>query len=68
VSDAVAESFEGLTAETHQVETVLHGEVPDQAALHGMIDRVQALGLELLEVRRLPPGNRRPRHEAARSE
>jgi hypothetical protein len=33
---------------------VLHGEVADQAALHGILDRVQALGLELIEVRQLP--------------
>jgi hypothetical protein len=36
------------------VETVLHGEIADQAALHGVLDQVQALGLELIEVRRLP--------------
>jgi hypothetical protein len=36
------------------VETVLHGPVRDQAELHGIIERVQALGLELMEVRRLP--------------
>jgi hypothetical protein len=36
------------------VETVLHGPVRDQAELHGLIDRIQALGLELVEVRRLP--------------
>ena len=39
------------------METVLHGELPDQAALHGMLERVQALGLELIEVRRLPGGD-----------
>jgi hypothetical protein len=33
---------------------VLHGEVADQAALHGILDLVQELGLQLLEVRRLP--------------
>jgi hypothetical protein len=36
------------------VETVLAGPVEDQAALHGLIRRIEALGLELIEVRRLP--------------
>jgi hypothetical protein len=35
-------------------ETVLHGEITDQAALYGLLDRVADLGLELIEVRRLP--------------
>ena len=38
------------------METVIHGPVADQAALHGVIDLVNALGLELIEVRRLPGG------------
>jgi hypothetical protein len=51
---ALAEGFEGLQADVQPVETVLHGEVVDQAALHGLLDRIQAYGLELIEVRRLP--------------
>jgi hypothetical protein len=47
-------AFEGMDATVHSVETVLRGPVLDQAALHGLLDRIQALGLELLEVRRLP--------------
>jgi len=41
------------------VETVLRGPVQDQSSLHGLLDRIQSLGLELLEVRRLPeaPGD-----------
>jgi hypothetical protein len=35
-------------------ETVLHGPVADQTGLHGLLDRIQSLGLELIEVRRLP--------------
>ena len=43
-----------MASELEPVETVLHGPVRDQAELHGLIDRIQALGLELVEVRRLP--------------
>lgn len=32
-------------------ETVLAGQVRDQAALHGILDRLHDLGLELLAVR-----------------
>jgi hypothetical protein len=28
----------------------------DQAALHGLLQRIESLGLEVLEVRRLRPG------------
>ena len=34
--------------------TVLFGEVYDDAHLHGLLARFQALGLTLLEMRRLP--------------
>jgi hypothetical protein len=35
-------------------QTVLHGTLEDQAALYGVLARIQALGLELEEVRLLP--------------
>ncbi len=54
MGEELAAVFDGLQAEVQPVETVLHGEIADQAALHGVLDRVQALGLELIEVRRLP--------------
>jgi hypothetical protein len=58
VGEELTAAFEGLAADVQPVETVLHGEIADQAALHGVLDRVQALGLELVEVRRLPePGS-----------
>lgn len=56
VTPALLARFEGLQATVEPVETVLHGPVEDQAALHGVIDLVNALGLELVEVRRLPRG------------
>ena len=54
VSEAVLKTFDPLESDVAQVETVLHGPVRDQAELHGLLDRVQALGLELIEVRKLP--------------
>ena len=54
VTEPLLSSFEGMTSTFEPVETVLHGPVRDQAELHGLIDRIQALGLELVEVRRLP--------------
>jgi hypothetical protein len=53
VSRALLDSFEGMESELEPVETVLHGPVRDQSELHGLIGRVQALGLELIEVRRV---------------
>jgi hypothetical protein len=48
-------AFPGLQAETNGKDTLLRGALPDQAALHGVLAQIEALGLELLEVRRLPP-------------
>ena len=54
LSDSLLAAFEGLTATVEPVETVLHGPVEDQSSLHGLLDRIQSLGLELVEIRRLP--------------
>jgi hypothetical protein len=55
LSDSLLAAFEGLTASVEPGETVLLGPVRDQAELYGLLDRIQSLGLELIEVRRLPP-------------
>ena len=44
--------FEGLCVEPNGVNTGLTGEL-DQAALYGVLNRVQALGLELVALNRL---------------
>lgn len=54
LSEPLLSAFNGMDATVESVETVLRGPVLDQAALHGLLDRVQDLGLELIEVRRLP--------------
>ena len=48
----------GLRATVEPVQTVLRGAVTDRPALHGLLERIRAGGLELVEVRRLP--DRRP--------
>ena len=48
-------AFPALQARTHGGDTTLTGPFADQAALYGALTGIEALGLELLEVRRLPP-------------
>jgi hypothetical protein len=56
-SDAVLTALqEGLEVDVDPTSTAMHGWLPDQAALFGMLARIRLLGLELLEVRRLPHG------------
>jgi hypothetical protein len=44
-------AFPGLRARADGADTVLTGPLPDQAALHGVLAEIEALGLELLELR-----------------
>ena len=64
LSDSLLAAFEGLTATVEPVETVLHGPVSDQSSLHDLLDRIQSLGLELVEIRRLPPAAEEPPPES----
>jgi hypothetical protein len=47
-------AFPALHAEAQGEDTLLAGPLADQAALHGVLTQIEALGLELVEVRRLP--------------
>jgi len=60
VSQTVLDTFDHMESSVERVETILHGPVRDQAELHGLLHRVQALGLELVEVRRLPESDEAP--------
>ena len=52
-SDVLAElGAAGLTAEPAQ--TIMRTEPLDQAGLHGVLQRLRNLGLELLEIRTAP--------------
>jgi hypothetical protein len=53
LSDSLSGAFEDFTAAVRPAETVMRGEVRDQSELHGVLERIQSLGLELIEVRRI---------------
>ena len=53
LSAALNSAFDPLSAHVEPTETVLCGRIEDQAALHGFLQRIESLGLELVEVRRI---------------
>ena len=50
----VLRAFADLQAETNGEDTLLRGAVRDQAELHSVLALIEALGLALLELRRVP--------------
>jgi hypothetical protein len=54
LSDKYAVAFEGMQMEAKDGVTVLTGKIFDQPYLHGILDRINGLGLELLSVEALP--------------
>jgi hypothetical protein len=52
LSDRLLSAFPEMHARVQDHQTVLTGALPDQSALHGVLGRIEAFGLELLEVRR----------------
>ena len=51
IGPTLLEAFPTLSARQAGKDTVLIGRLPDQSALYGVIHLLEALGLELLEVR-----------------
>jgi hypothetical protein len=49
LSDTLIDAFAGLSAAPAGANTVLRGLI-DQAALYGVLERIESLGLELLDV------------------
>jgi hypothetical protein len=50
---AAREAFADMALEVEPTTTVLCGDL-DQSGLHALLDRVRALGLELLDVKEVP--------------
>jgi hypothetical protein len=46
--------FQGLRIQNQGGETILTGTLPDQPALHGILDKIRDLGLSVITVRRIP--------------
>ncbi len=60
LADRWADWFEGLTITLEENgDTLLTGPVVDQAALHSLLRKVRDLGLPLLSVNRVKPGQMR---------
>jgi hypothetical protein len=55
----IRSAFPALRAQAEGGDTVLTGVLADQAALYGVLAEAEALGLELIEVRRALPGEPR---------
>lgn len=53
LSESLATAFEGMEMEAGGGQTILSGEV-DHSHLHGILDRMGALGLELQSLEALP--------------
>jgi hypothetical protein len=50
LSQRYVPAFDGMTLATGEGQTAITGPVTDQAHLHGLLNRVGDLGLELLSV------------------
>ena len=55
LGDMIRFAFPELRARTQDGDTILSGVFADRAALYGVLAQLEALGLELIEVRRLLP-------------
>lgn len=53
-------AFPTMTAELEGNDTVLAGSLEDRSALFGLLAQIEALGLELLELRQVPATPRSP--------
>ena len=56
VPAAMLDEFEGVRVAVHPTVTILSGPVRDQAELHGILNRLLGLDLELIDVHRLAGG------------
>ena len=53
VPNALLTGLGDVEVATQELRTVMSGQFPDQAALHGFLHRLRALGLDVVEVRQV---------------
>jgi hypothetical protein len=53
-------AFPSMASELKSGETLLSGRLEDRSALFGVLAQIEALGLELLEVRQVPAASQSP--------
>jgi hypothetical protein len=54
ITQHLGSAFEGFALEPGREQTVLVGQIRDQAHLYGVLDRVRSLGLQLVSVQDHP--------------
>jgi hypothetical protein len=62
IGPTIMQAFPTLAASRSGQDTLLTGSLPDQSALYGAIHQLEALGLQLLEIR--SPAHRGIRHDS----
>jgi hypothetical protein len=55
LSEDALKNFAEVKVAPGSVQTVLHGDLPDQASLAGILDYLDELGVEIVEVLKVPP-------------
>jgi hypothetical protein len=60
IGPTMMQAFPTLAASRSGQDTLLTGSLPDQSALYGVIHQLEALGLQLFEIRRLPTSGPEP--------
>jgi hypothetical protein len=54
LSRDLTDAFPSMTVDAEPVQTVLHGHLADQAALAGILNHLDMLGIDILEVVQIP--------------
>ena len=56
LTERFAGAFANMNMEAKGGHTIITGQVVDQSHLHGILDRISGLGLQLVTVQALPEG------------